>query len=68
MAPVAPATPAAPDPITYTYSTGNAFTKSNSKSYFVWRNMVTQLHAHGQWEVVDTLSGAWLEQSLLTVC
>jgi len=54
--------PATPDPITYTYSTEKAFTKSNSKSYFMWRNMAMQLHTHGQWEVVDTLSGAWLEQ------
>ena len=45
------------DPLPYVYSIGNtfaAFTKFNSKNYFVWRrNMETQLRALGQWEIVD---------------
>ena len=56
-APAAPATPVAPKPPVYTYSTGNAFAtfaKFNGKNYFIWRrNMMTQLRALGQWEVVD---------------
>jgi len=56
-APIASIAPAAPEPLTYMYSTGNAsaaFAKFNGKNYFVWRrSMVTQLPTHGQWEVVD---------------
>ena len=51
-----PAT-AAPEPLGYAYSTGNAFAafmKFNGKNYFMWRcNMETQLKALGQWEVID---------------
>jgi hypothetical protein len=46
----APAT--TPEPLPYTYSTGNAFAafaKFNGKNYFVWKgNMETQLRALGQ--------------------
>ena len=52
VAPAAPAQPAAPEPLPYTYSTGNAFTsfpKIDRKNYFAWRrNMETQLKALGQ--------------------
>ncbi len=44
------------DPLPYAYSTGNAFAsfaKFNGRNYFAWRRkMETQLHAHGQWEVI----------------
>jgi len=58
LAPAAPAAahiaPVAPEPLAYTYSTGNefaAFAKFNGKNYFMWRrNMGTRPHAHGQWE------------------
>ena len=50
------ATNPAPDPITYAFSTGNAFNafpKFDGKNYFAWRrNMETQLRALNQWEVV----------------
>ena len=55
-APPAPA-PAQAQPLTYAYSTRNAFSafsKFNGKNYFMWRcNMETQLKALGQWEVID---------------
>ena len=52
-----PAAPAAPDPISYAYSTRSsfsAFAKFNGKNYFMWRrNMEIQLKVLAQWEVVD---------------
>ena len=58
IAPVAlPAAQTQTQPLTYAYSTGNAyaaFSKFDGKNYFAWRrNMQTQLKALGQWEVVD---------------
>jgi len=59
IAPIAPAAPTTPEPIIYTYSTGNAFTKSNSKSYFMWRNIGRQLCTHSQWEVLGAIQPPW---------
>jgi len=54
----APIAPVTPEPLTYTYSTRNTFTtfaKFHGRNYFIWRrNTVTQPHAYGQWEVVDS--------------
>ena len=60
--PAAPAAPAAHEPLSYAYSTGNAFNsfaKFNGKNYITWRrNMETQLRALGQWEVIEGVATA----------
>ena len=52
-----PPAQATPEPLTYAFSTGNAFSafaKFNGKNFFTWRrNMETQLRVLGQWEVID---------------
>ena len=55
--PVNPQTAPATEPLSYAYSTGNAFStfaKFNGKNFFIWRRkMETQPRALGQLEVVD---------------